>query len=244
MISFVIISKGSSPFLDMQILSIIQNCDFQVEIIQVGGKQSQYCDVYLPFRERRYRSSLKRNFQLFRRKKNLLDLIMPDGFISEKKNIGVLNAQFENVFVLHDYLALASKIDHLILDAVKSVTVGVPKITNLDGRRYRDWISYDDPSIGGPFLLPYEEVHNPHGYISGSLFFTNRSFFKSNKLDETILWGEHGEDVEWSKRVREKTSLTLMNDIKFQSLKQISSTNAPYTEHWRDNLDKYLRNKK
>ena len=243
MISFVIISKGYNPFLNQQLLSIYQNCDVPFEVIQVGGKRNDRCHIYLHFRERRLRRSLIRNFKLFRRKKNFLDLIMPDGLISAKKNIGVLNAKYDNVFVLHDYLALVSKINDFVLEKIKCATVGTPKITNRDGSRYRDWISYDDPSVGGPFLLPYEEIHNPYGYISGSLFFTNRTFFNNNNLDESILWGEHGEDVEWSKRVREKTNFTLLSDITFQSLKQISSENAPYTAKWKENLEIYLKAK-
>ncbi|UVV62742.1 hypothetical protein NXY01_00345 [Bacteroides fragilis] len=99
-----------------------------------------------------------------------------------------------------------------------------------------DWLVYDYPNIG-PALLPYKIQCKKYQYISGTYFVVKKDFFINNLLDEKLRWGE-GEDVEWSKRVREKANIVFNNNSCVSFLKDKSPNDAPYCDNWIENTIK------
>jgi hypothetical protein len=108
--------------------------------------------------------------------------------------------------------------------------VGVCEIINRNGERYRDWTLWVENDI--PFdgyiqrtrqtLLPYSiNTLSPYMYISGAFWVAKREFMLQNPLNEELVWGQM-EDVEWSKRVREKTSFVFLKNAKVYLLRQKS----------------------
>ena len=102
------------------------------------------------------------------------------------------------------------------------------KIYNKDNKRLRDWCLWTDngnfvDNIVNPklrCLLPYNvENLNEFMYISGTYWVAKRKLMEENPLNENLLWGQ-GEDVEWSKRVRNIYSFKMNKHSKVLSLKQ------------------------
>jgi hypothetical protein len=61
-----------------------------------------------------------------------------------------------------------------------------------------------DDIIGKDCLIPYDMTHlSKYMYISGSYWVAKKDVMLEFPLDESLSWGE-GEDVLWSKQVREK----------------------------------------
>jgi hypothetical protein len=85
--------------------------------------------------------------------------------------------------------------------------VALNPIQDYDGSRMLDWAAWDYPGMG-PGFLPYTTEITRYQYISGAYFAVKRDFYLDNQLDDHYRWGE-GEDVEWSKRIRQKTTFKL-----------------------------------
>jgi hypothetical protein len=83
------------------------------------------------------------------------------------------------------------------------------KILNCDGTRYRDWCIW--PHNGNHMdklmerkecLIPYDMTHlSKYMYISGMYWIAKKDIMEKYPLNESLVWGQ-GEDVEWSKRIR------------------------------------------
>lgn len=126
------------------------------------------------------------------------------GWITFKKNLGVMFSKYDKIVVCHDYINLEPGWKSGFDKFGDNFDICVNKILNLDGVRNRDWITWDYPGIGVG-LLPYHAECTKYQIISGAYFVIKRKFFMDNLLDEKLRWGE-GEDVEWSKRIRNKTT--------------------------------------
>jgi hypothetical protein len=88
-------------------------------------------------------------------------------------------------------------------------SVRMDKIINNNGERFRDWCIWPhngndmDNFIGHDCLIPYEITHlSKYMYISGSYWIAKKNVMTEFPLNENLSWGQ-GEDVLWSKQVRE-----------------------------------------
>jgi hypothetical protein len=140
-------------------------------------------------------------------------------WITRKKNLITENAEFDNIVYLHDYVVFEDKWYEGQLKSGEDFFIRMDKIKDIDGDRYYDWIvwrwnnNFMDSIIahgmGEPFLpwfglIPYTMTHlSKYMYISGMYWIAKKHVMEEFPLDENLVWGQ-GEDVEWSKRVREK----------------------------------------
>jgi len=176
------------------------------EVIVVGGNQAYKEDNYtvIPFDE----TKKKR-------------------WITRKKNIITENARFSNIVYMHDYVALGKDWFRNFEEIHRGVApIMMTPIINADGTRYRDWTlwPHDLDDIWGKdtreCLLPYD-VDNltQYMYISGAYWIAWKSVMEKFPLNEELGWGE-SEDVEWSKRVRQKYKFTMNKHSPVHLLKQ------------------------
>ena len=131
------------------------------------------------------------------------------GWITKKKNLITSHAQFENIVYTHDYVALGEDWYKGQLQSGNDFSVRMDKILNCDGTRYRDWCIW--PHNGNHMdklmerkecLIPYDMTHlSKYMYISGMYWIAKKDIMEKYPLDESLVWGQ-GEDVEWSKRIR------------------------------------------
>lgn len=227
--SFCIVStKGNENILR----AVIGSINAQVgagdnyEIVVVGDCELEPLPhvVNVDFRKRYFgfptRSSLIRGWK----NKSLLSIFERLGPICHKKNLAAKSAKYDKLCIMHDYLLLNNDWISSFREFGDNWQVCSTQILNEDGSRFRDWCSWDNPLVG-PAMLPYES-YSRYMYISGSFFCVKKQFFLSNLLSEKLFWGE-GEDIEWSKRVREKTKFRLNPKAKVKSTK-----NKPICDSW------------
>ncbi len=132
-------------------------------------------------------------------------------WITKKKNYGARMARFENLVIIHDYIAFEpgwydgflkwNKTDWKLL---------ITPLITLDGRRWRDFTIFPPhimhlcPQFSERALLPYDFVATQrtarYMYISGAYFIVKREVLLAFPLDESRCWGQ-GEDVEWCERL-------------------------------------------
>jgi len=122
------------------------------------------------------------------------------GPITHKKNKIAREAQYENVFILHDrYLLPGDWFDKMkaygnFFDLLTFPNIGP------NGGRVIDWGQYNGkPSqlfTEYSYLLNYYK-HSEHWYSQGGLILIKKSLFLSNLLDENLFWDEL-EDVQFS----------------------------------------------
>lgn len=158
-----------------------------------------------------------------------------DKWITRKKNLITEKASHENIAYLHDYVTLCEGWYSGFLKYGDAFSLCMSRILNRDGSRYRDWTlwAFDNVANGVPkheCLLPYDETaFSKFMYFSGSYWVAKKSVMEEFPLDETLCWGE-GEDVEWSKRVREKYPFSINAFSSVQLLKQKDRAFRPITE--------------
>jgi hypothetical protein len=157
------------------------------------------------------------------------------GWITRKKNIGVLASKFNKIVLAHDYVVFEKGWKNGWNKFGEIFDVCMTKFHNQDGSRWRDWITWDYPGIGRG-LLPYDVECSKYQYISGTYFIVKRDFFIRNLLDEKFRWGE-GEDVEWSLRVREKTIFKFNPHSSVRCAKLKSKEEPPYCKSWAKNTE-------
>jgi hypothetical protein len=95
------------------------------------------------------------------------------------------------------------------------------KIHNLDGKRNIDWLIYyqDLCFPNGEQLLPYNLEFSKIMYIPGFYWVAKKEVMLEFPLNENLVWGE-AEDVDWSKRIREKYNFSMNSESTVQFLKQ------------------------
>ena len=149
-------------------------------------------------------------------------------WITRKKNIITNLAKLENVVYLHDYVILTDNWYKGFLEFGNDFDLCMTKITNHDETRYRDWCicMWDNPTImeiAGPdkkCILPYgENRFKKHMYFSGAYWVSKRKVMLEYPLNEQLVWGQ-GEDVLWSRQVREKYEFFMNANSEVKLLKQ------------------------
>lgn len=134
----------------------------------------------------------------------------PRSWITKKKNLITKYASYENIVYLHDYYMFD---DSWYLGQIakgEDFKVRMDKVINFDGSRFRDWCIWPDNHnwmdnvVGRECLIPYDITQlSKFMYISGGYWIAKKSVMEEFPLDEGLTWGQ-GEDVIWSKQVREK----------------------------------------
>jgi len=130
-------------------------------------------------------------------------------WITKKKNLITENSNFENIVFLHDYIVLNEGWYNGQILAGNDFNIRMDKIINIDGTRFRDWTlwphnnNFMDELVGRKCLIPYDMLNlTKYMYISGSYWISKKYVMEKYPLNEKLTWG-YGEDVEWSKIVRE-----------------------------------------
>jgi hypothetical protein len=206
--SFGIITDGNS---DLNLLIIINSIYQQnienFEIIIIGN------------------SKIKKNDKI-----NIInfDESLRSSWITKKKNIISENAKYENIVFLHDYVIFDENWYKGFLKFGNNWNICMNVIKNKDGNRFRDWSLWYEDAINlfdkiketRELLLPYDVFNLSHiMYISGTYWVVKKEIMKEFPLNENLIWGE-SEDVEWSKRVRQKYNFSMNDKSTVHLLKQ------------------------
>jgi hypothetical protein len=210
------------------------------EIIVIGNPKDIKINLsekvkIIPFNEEFFSLSFSNIIRAVK-EMSLKRLFFRTGAICHKKNLAAKIACFDKLCIMHDYVGLdigwreGYEIFH------ESWDVAMNKIYDINNNRHRDWLIWDDPRLGGACLLPYEGYSN-YMYIPGTYFCVKKEFFLNNLLNEKLFWGE-AEDVEWSKRIREKTVFKMNIHSSVKYLKQKPKNDCPNCPSWEE------RNKK
>lgn len=140
-----------------------------------------------------------------------------NGWITKKKNLITKRAKFDNIVYMHDYLYFDEDWYKNMVQFGNDWDVMSNRQVNLDGTRFRDWCLWPgrdvrkNPYVESPSkcLLPYNTKHlSKFMYLSGGYWVAKKHVMNMFPLDEKLVWGE-GEDVEWSKRVRQQYEFTM-----------------------------------
>lgn len=132
-------------------------------------------------------------------------------WITKKKNLITYNSTYENIVFMHDYIKLLPGWYQGFLNFGNSFDLCMTRMENMDGSRYRDWTLWaeDNPNADRNLLLPYTETSlSKLMYFSGAYWIAKKQVMLNFPLDENLCWG-NGEDVEWSKIVREHYSFSM-----------------------------------
>ena len=146
-------------------------------------------------------------------------------WITKKKNLITKNAKYENIVFLHDYIIFDDNWYDGQLISGNNFNIRMDKIENYDGSRYRDWCiwpnneNFMDDIIKRNILIPYNITHlSKYMYISGAYWVAKKKVMEDYPLNEELIWGE-GEDVEWSKKVRQNIMFDMNTNSKVKLLK-------------------------
>jgi len=136
------------------------------------------------------------------------------GWITKKKNLITKYARYENIVYLHDYIIFDKDWYINFLNFGNDFKICMNQIINLDGTRFRDWTLWAESAeeIGIPnpyYLIPYNIKNlSKLMYFSGSYWIGKKNIMEEFPLNENLFWCQ-GEDVEWSKRIREKYNFSI-----------------------------------
>jgi hypothetical protein len=210
---------------------------FEILVVGTGAlkDQLQFKSVkFLEFNEEVFAPDL-RNIRRAIRDRSMRRIFYKTGAICQKKNLAVKHAKFDKICLMHDYVGLEPGWKAGFAEFGANWEVCVNQIKDIDGRRHRDWMSWDYPNVG-PGLLPYH-AYTEYMYISGTYFCVKRDFFLLNPLNERLFWGE-GEDVEWSLRVRGKTRFAMNKSSIVKYLKPKPKGDCPNCPSWEESTKK------
>lgn len=193
--TFGIITNGSVPHLVNTIIDTIEGDvpEDSYEVIVVGGKYDAN-----EHRKNTYTVEFDETQK-------------PLPWVTRKKNIITQMARYENVVYMYDYVSVMSGFYKGFLEwNDDDWDLCMTRITNNDGKRFRDWVSWDSPIYAkvshngtGQYLVPYTDKYTAHHYISGTYWIGKKQFMIDNPLDENRTLHQ-AEDLEWSFRVRPK----------------------------------------
>jgi len=235
--TFGIITDGNfDNFIEIIINSIINNNIPNYEIIIVGNSQLNNTD----------------KIKIIKFNENI-----KPGWITKKKNVISLNAKYENIVMLHDYVSLQDDWYDGFLKYGNNFHWCVTKITNNDGTRFRDYtlfpyevdylnIDYSpgkdiDQYFNENCLLPYDFINNintnKYMYISGAYYIIKKNIATKFLLDENLVHCK-GEDVEYSKRLHENGIIIKCN--KYSSVVLLKQKNPI---HWEKEITSFYIDK-
>lgn len=171
------------------------------------------------------------------------------GWITKKKNMITEFAQYDTIVYLHDYIEFERFWfnNWLKFSLNNEWDIGMNVLLTQDGQRFRDWCAWDDPrhgypwiqkepwcppegvaNLGKPCLVPYDYTHTERMYISGTFWLAKKHVMVDNPLDESLFWGQ-AEDIEWSRRVRNRYKY-VMNTQSVCRLLKPKDVILPYVE--------------
>jgi hypothetical protein len=176
----------------------------------------------------------------------------PGCWITRKKNIIVDEAAYENVVLLHDYIALDTDWYNGFVRFGENYDWCVSPIVNQDGSRFRDFTLFGytyrfgettignveelDPYFLSHCLLPYTfrstPAINQYLYISGSYYIIKRTLARENPLNEKLLACQ-GEDLDLTSRLHQKGILIKCNPysrVRFLKQKEPTDWEHPIDE--------------
>lgn len=204
--TFGVITSGySDDFLSQTISSIKKLSIPEYEIIVVGNTSINDSIVKISFDE-----SIK------------------DKWITRKKNIITYNASYENIVYCHDYIIFDENWYKGFLKYGNDFDLCMNQILNKDNTRFRDWCvwiwnyNFMDQIVepNKECLIPYDMDHlSKYMYFSGAYWVAKRNVMLEYPLNEKLSWGE-GEDVLWSKQIREKYQFSMNKYSTVRLLKQ------------------------
>lgn len=132
------------------------------------------------------------------------------GWITGKKNEATRQAQYDVIVYLHDYFIFDSDWYEKIVAFGGDWDIQMHQILSIEGERMLDWALYDHPDYPMHAFVPYDRTDLiPHQYISGGYWVSRRKILLEEPQDESRSC-HHEEDLEWSRRVRNKYRI-LMN---------------------------------
>jgi hypothetical protein len=240
--SFCIVTSGSEDDSLREVITSIEAefCAHPYEIIIIGNTKIRPNNIKIrvvEFNEEIFSLNISNFFKnVFKLK--LKKAIYRTGWITGKKNLSVRLAQYENVCLMHDYVKLQPGWLSGFQNFTDDWLVCITKVSNKDGSRHRDWMTWDYPGVGAA-LLPYH-IHVNYIYLSGAYFCVKKDFYLTNPLNEKLFWGE-AEDVEWSCRVRNLTRFIINTDssVTYTKLKPLNE--APYCRDWVSRSEKLIK---
>ena len=139
-------------------------------------------------------------------------------WITKKKNLITKHAKYDNIVYSHDYVKYDKNWYKGFIEFGNDWDICMCINQSLDGSRFRDWLTWDDPDINFPgggypatsknnghrVIMPSYEYNNPqYMLISGSWWVAKKHIMLQVPLDENLVWGD-AEDVKWSFQVRDK----------------------------------------
>jgi hypothetical protein len=146
-------------------------------------------------------------------------------WITKKKNIITNTANYDNIVYLHDYVKFNDKWYEGQIKSGSDFKVRMDKIIDFYGNRFRDWCiwphnnNFMDSIIERDCLIPYNMIHlSKYMYISGTYWIAKKEVMLEFPLDENLSWGQ-GEDVLWSKQVRNKYEFNMNSYSTVQLIK-------------------------
>lgn len=152
---------------------------------------------------------------------NIITVYTPfikDKHITFKKNVGIRCAKYENLCILHDYLALDIDWYQSMIKFDKDWNVCSFRIMNLDNTRFSDWVIFNHP-IHGHTLVDYNTPTTEYHYVPGLAYCVKKYLALKYPLNEELVWGE-AEDIEWSDRIKVEWNYHLNINALIYSLKQ------------------------
>lgn len=180
-----------------QIISSIKNQNTldndQFEIILIGPSDINVTELY-----KKYKKKINIKHIMFEES-------IRAGWITLKKNLIVQNAQFENIYIAHDYVALCENwitgFDKFGYDWDVCMT----PVRLDDGRRHRDWFTQHRPL---EFTNYNDNTKTKQMYINGTYWCGKKQFMLENPQNNNLTWGM-GEDLEWADRCQTKWNYRL-----------------------------------
>jgi len=145
-------------------------------------------------------------------------------WITRKKNLITNLATYENIVYLHDYVVFNPDWYKGFLKSGDDFKLCMNIILDKQGKRYRDWTLWVEDGLklgvtSPNFLLPYSEGSlSKYMYFSGAYWVAKKHVMLEFPLNETLCW-DQGEDVEWSKRVRQKYNFSMNPFSKVELIK-------------------------
>ena len=130
--------------------------------------------------------------------------INTSGWITKKKNLITSTVKYDNVVYMHDYHVLQDDWYQKFLEFGSDWDICMNRILQHDGKRFRDWVSWDLPDKGHMWALDYDDASlSKYSYISGGFWVAKKDVMIEEPLSEKLLQNQ-SEDSEWSLRVRDK----------------------------------------
>lgn len=134
-------------------------------------------------------------------------------WITKKKNLITQSAKYENIVFMHDYVYLIPGWYEGYLKFGNDFKACMNIILNADGTRFRDWVLWENPDPNliqrAEHIIPYEITNlSKYMYFSGAYWVAKKEIMEEFPLNEDLIWNK-GEDIDWSKRFRNKYDFSI-----------------------------------